>query len=156
MTVYSRFISLPKHLRNGCDSVITTHLGNKVLCWNFMDVPICRGNTGHAADLNPTPYSYYLEKSYTLKKLPVMHTIITWKIFCVRAQSYLILCNPMDCSLLGSSIHWILQVRILEWVAISSSRESFPPRDRTCISCISRQILYQWSHLGMAFSLVQV
>ena len=43
----------------------------------------------------------------------------------------------MDCSLPGSSVHGILQARILEWVAISSSRGSFPPRDQTRLSCIS-------------------
>ena len=37
------------------------------------------------------------------------------------AQSCLTLCNPMDCSLPGSSVHGILQERILEWVAMSSS-----------------------------------
>ena len=37
-------------------------------------------------------------------------------------QSYLILCDPMDCSLPGSSVHGILQARILEWVAIPISR----------------------------------
>ena len=37
-------------------------------------------------------------------------------------QSCLTLCNPMDSGLLGSSVHGILQARILEWVAISSSR----------------------------------
>ena len=40
-----------------------------------------------------------------------------------------ILCDPMDYSLPGSSTHRILQARILEWVAISYSRRSFPPRD---------------------------
>ena len=52
------------------------------------------------------------------------------------------LCSPMDCSPLGIS-----QARILEWVAISSSRGSFWPRDRTCISyvsCIGGWILYHW------------
>ena len=39
-------------------------------------------------------------------------------------QSYPTLCNPMDYSLPGSSVHGILQARILEWVAISFSRES--------------------------------
>ena len=39
-------------------------------------------------------------------------------------QSCLTLCDPMDCSLLGSSVHGILQARILEWVAISYSRGS--------------------------------
>ena len=39
------------------------------------------------------------------------------------AQLCLILCNPMDCSLPGSSVHCILQARILEWVAIPFSRD---------------------------------
>ena len=43
--------------------------------------------------------------------------------------------RPMDCSPPGSSVHEILQVRILEWVAISSSRESSWPRDGTHVSC---------------------
>ena len=66
-------------------------------------------------------------------------------------QSCLSLCNPMDCNLPDSSVHGISQARILEWVAISSSRGSSLPRDRTpisCISCIGRQILYHECHLG--------
>ena len=55
--------------------------------------------------------------------------------------SHVCLCNPMDCSLPGSSVHGILQVRMLEWVAISFSRGSSQPRDQTHI-CIGRQILY--------------
>ena len=43
----------------------------------------------------------------------------------------------MDCSLLGSSVRGVLQARILQWVVISSSRESFRPRDRTCVSYVS-------------------
>ena len=54
---------------------------------------------------------------------------------CVHAysvtQSCPILCNPMDYSPPGSSVHGILQARILEWVAISFSRGSSPPRDQT-------------------------
>ena len=54
---------------------------------------------------------------------------------------------PMDCSLPGSSMNpmGILQAKILEWVAISSSRESSKPRNRTHItyvSCIGRLVLY--------------
>ena len=44
------------------------------------------------------------------------------------------LCNPMDCRPPGYSVHEILLTRILEWVAISISRESSWPRDQTCIS----------------------
>ena len=47
------------------------------------------------------------------------------------AQSCPTLCDPMDCSLPGSSVHGIFQARILEWVAISFSRGSSWPRDRT-------------------------
>ena len=46
------------------------------------------------------------------------------------------LCDPMDCSLPGSSVCGILQARILEWVAISSSRGSSRPRDGNQVSCI--------------------
>ena len=44
------------------------------------------------------------------------------------AQSCPTLCDPMDCSLPGSSVHGILQERVLEWVAISFSRGSSQPR----------------------------
>ena len=51
-------------------------------------------------------------------------------------------CDPVDFSLPGYSVHGILQARTLEWVAISFSRESSPPRNGTCVSCIGKQILY--------------
>ena len=57
-------------------------------------------------------------------------------------------CNPLDCSPPGPSVHGIIQARILECVAISSSRGSSWPRDGTCvpsISFIGRWILYQWT-----------
>ena len=47
------------------------------------------------------------------------------------------LCDPMDCSPAGSSVHWIFHSRIMEWVAMSFSRESSWPRDWTCILCVS-------------------
>ena len=50
------------------------------------------------------------------------------------AQSCSILCDPVDCSLLGFSIHGIFQARELEWIAISFSRASFQSRDRTQVS----------------------
>ena len=60
-------------------------------------------------------------------------------------------CDSMDCSPPGSSVHGILQARILEWVAMPSSMGSSRPRDRTCVSyvsCISRWVLYHQRHLG--------
>ena len=53
------------------------------------------------------------------------------------AQSCPTLCDPTDCSLLGSSLHGILQARILEWVAISFSRGSSRPRNQTWVSRIA-------------------
>ena len=53
---------------------------------------------------------------------------------CLVAQSCLTLYHSMDCSPPGSSVPGIFQARILEWVAVSSSRESCSPRDQTVIS----------------------
>jgi len=53
-------------------------------------------------------------------------------------------CHPA----ISSSVHGIFQAKILEWVAISYSRGSSRPRDRTCVSCVScigRQVLYLWA-----------
>ena len=52
-------------------------------------------------------------------------------------QSCLTFCNPMNCSLPGSSVHGIFLARILVWVAMPSSRISSQPRDQTCVSCIA-------------------
>ena len=58
-------------------------------------------------------------------------------VMCVFTKSSLTLCDPMDCSLPGSLVHGILQARILEWVAISSSRGSSRPRDQTGVFCLA-------------------
>ena len=76
---------------------------------------------------------------------------------CVLApQSCPTLCDPMDCSPPGSSVHGILQARTLEWVAISISRGSSQPRDPTQVSCIGRQILYHLSHQGSPINKVSL
>ena len=61
------------------------------------------------------------------------------------AESCPTLCNPMDYSPPGSSVHGILQTRILEWVAISSSRGSSQPRDRTQVFCITGRFFTIWA-----------
>ena len=73
---------------------------------------------------------------------------------CLRAQSLqscLTLCNPMDCNPPDSSVHEMVQARILEWLAVPSFRGSSQPRYQTphllrLLHC--RQILYPLSHLG--------
>ena len=70
---------------------------------------------------------------------------------CSVTQSCPALCDPMDCSPPGSSVHGTFQARILEWVASPSSRGSSQPRDWThvsCVSCIGRLILYTAPSVG--------
>ena len=55
------------------------------------------------------------------------------------------LCDPMDCSPPGSSVHEIFQARILEWVAISFSRGSSQPRDRTWVSRTAGKFFTNWA-----------
>ena len=55
------------------------------------------------------------------------------------------LCDPMDGNPPGSSIHGILQARILEWVAIPFSRGSSWPRDQTRVSCIAGRFFTVWT-----------
>ena len=60
-------------------------------------------------------------------------------------QSCPTLCNPLDSSLPGSTVHGIFQARILEWAAISFSRGSSQTRDQTCISCIADRCFTIWA-----------
>ena len=71
---------------------------------------------------------------------------------CPRHAKTLQLCsilwNPMDCSLPGASVHGILQARILEWVAMPSSRGSSRPTDRTLhckFSCTAGRFFTVWA-----------
>ena len=58
-------------------------------------------------------------------------------VLCLVAQSCLTLCNPVDYSPPGSSVHGILQTRVLQWVSMLSSRGIFWPKDPTHVSCVS-------------------
>ena len=73
------------------------------------------------------------------------HRPISFPGLCVCVLSRVWLCNPMDCSLPSSSFHGISQARILEWVALSSSRGSSWHRDGiqgSCGSCIAGRFFY--------------
>ena len=65
-------------------------------------------------------------------------------------------CDPMDCSLPGSSVHGILQARILEWVAISFSRGSSQPWNRTHVSCIAGRFFTDWARREALFELLPI
>ena len=92
-------------------------------------------------------------KKYVFKYIKINHVKIQSapaSIKCVHVhakslQLCLTLCDPMDCSPPGSSVHGTLQARILEWAAMPSSRESSQCRNWTYVSyvsCIDRQVLY--------------
>ena len=81
--------------------------------------------------------SLYSQEQY--RRVPLLHTLSE------VAQSCPTLCDPMDCSLPGSSAHGIFQTRVLEWVAISVSRGSSQPRDLTPGLLYCRQTLYPLS-----------
>ena len=67
---------------------------------------------------------------------------------CVCTQLYPTLCNIINCSLPVSSVHGIFQARIMAWVAISYSRGSSQPRDRTHVFCIAGRFFLPLHHLG--------
>ena len=71
------------------------------------------------------------------------HVSVTW--MSEYNQSCPTLCNPMDCSLPGFSVHGIFQARVLVWVAISFSRGSSWPRDQTQVSCIAGRCFTLWA-----------
>ena len=96
-----------------------------------------------------TEYNFYFgfEKLAVPSKAFFIYHYNFWKLcndlmrVCAKLlQSCLICCDHLDCSPPGSSVHGILQARILEWVAMPSSRGSSPTRDQTWVSCIAGRI----------------
>ena len=71
-------------------------------------------------------------------------------------ESCLTLCNPMDCSPPGSSVHGISQARILEWVTVSFSRRSSQPKELTWVTCIAGGCFTIWAtrEVGMSHLLI--
>ena len=84
-------------------------------------------------------------KLFSIKFIPCHYMEVKWS---KVAQSCPTLCDPMDHSLPGSSVHGIFQARILEWVAISFSRGSSQSRDRTQVSRIVGRCFYPLSQWG--------
>ena len=97
---------------------------------------------------------------YFLQTSSCRHTFQTLFFFCYPlasdakhskvfvTQSCPTLCISIDCSPPGSTVHRILQARILEWVAIPFYRGSSQTRDWTWVSCLGRRIFYYLSHQG--------
>ena len=84
-------------------------------------------------------YWFFLFLGQVCCWISVLNSLV-YALYCVRAKSppsCVTLCDLMDCSPLGSSVHGIHQARILEWVAMYSSRGSSRPRDHTWVSYLS-------------------
>ena len=88
---------------------------------------------------------YSIPLIYTFIPLKYHTILIIVKVKMLVAQSCLSLCDPMNCSLSGSSVYAILQAKILEWIAIPFSRGSSLPKDQTLISCIADRFFTIWA-----------
>ena len=118
--------------------------------WNQRTV----GSNSYAHEVNSKGNLKVLRDEWKTINNIAKHTRCHESSACMSAKSLQLcptLCDPVDHSPTESSVHGILQARILEWVAIPSSRGSSLPRDWThvsYVSCIGRRVLYHWHHLG--------
>ena len=89
-------------------------------------------------------FLYYLW--YLIQYTCYINSLSTmWEVKVSVTQSCPTLCDSMDCSLPGFSVHGILQARIPEWVAITFSRESSQPRDWTWVSHLEGRFVTIWA-----------
>ena len=119
-----------------------------------MEVPYKTKNRTTIWSCNPTPRHIsrenhnserYMHPSVHCSTIHKSQDYCVWNVKVLVAQSCPTLCDPMDCSLPGSSVYWILQARILELVAIPFSRGSSRPRDWTHVSCIAGRFFTVWA-----------
>ena len=82
---------------------------------------------------------------------PTWLQILWWCVY-VSCSVRSALCDPIDCSLPSCFVHEILQVRILEWVAIFFSRQSSQSRDQTQVSCTAGRFFTIWATSGAIYS----
>ena len=100
-------------------------------------------STGSSLPACPTKFSL-TSPTILLSQFFKIYPYLSMCVLCVHAQSCPNPCNPMDWSPPGSSVHWVSWARILEWVAISSSRGSSWPRHLLWL-LHRRWILYHWA-----------
>ena len=126
---------------------------SSILAWRIpTDRGACWGSSQRSPMTNSEIVIKFNSRVLSGIVLEIKETVCVCVCVCAQSlQSCPTFCDPMNCSLPGTSVYGILQARILEWVAISFSRGSFQPRDRTLISyisCIGRQLLDPLKHLG--------
>ena len=109
-----------QHLSPCCLGTCSVHVPSfpefSAHCW------VLAFSTGHGS--GHFPIAFYPPKVLTVLMCCIYLPSSLFLVYVLVAQSCLTLCSPMDCSPPGSSVHRILQVRILEWVAMPFSMES--------------------------------
>ena len=123
------------------------------------------GHLGSQSRTKVTPFVFPCRPSHrhTFPRCIFLMGLFQGCAVCLATQSCLTLCDPMNCSPPGSSVHEILQARILEWVVMPASRGSSQPRDQTQASPIAGRFFaiwaireaQEWSRLTHAKSLEQ-
>ena len=125
---------------------LSTVLSSKAPWQVHLSCPLSSlSNIFHSFPFVALPLPVYVGRSLRLCPELYLLTYIRSQLFlnlnlsccCLVTKSCQSLCDPMDCSPPGSSVHGILQARILEWVAISFSRGSSRPKDQTQVSLIA-------------------
>ena len=115
--------------------------------WRFLQGPCaahgCSQSLSFCVSFSHT-YAHACSEVHDLKFRMWCHTVVCVHV-CSLPQLCLTLCDPMDLSPSGSSIHGISQLRMLEWDSIFFSRGSSQPREGPHISCIGRWILHCWA-----------
>ena len=112
---------------------------------NPVDIMVQYNEYSHPSVLRVLHSLIQLNGSSLVETVNVKSTDIESGLYCVLvAQWCPTLCNPRDYSQLGSSVHGILQARILQWVAMPFSRGSSWPRDWTWVSCIAGGLFTIW------------
>ena len=147
------------HLQRLTSSSFRSHLGTEAGAQMLSEWNQAVGRLSIQVSAFPNPYaSPYLSVPSRYVSNHIGPTIFISTVFkwnasmdtedlccCLVAKLCPTLCNPLDCSPPGSSIHGILQARILECITISFSRRYSWPRDQSHVSCIGRRILYHWA-----------
>ena len=106
---------------------------------SLISIPHVTSRTGNDGSCTPSSEMHVCTHTHTHTHTHAVHIPINThtKVCVLVTQSCPTLCNARNYSPLGSFVHGVPQARILEWVAISSSRGSSRPRDRNQFSCIT-------------------
>ena len=131
------FLFYPQHCLSWCTAVYNLENDKWISSASYVNLQTSEGRK----HLNR--FTCIFTTEFRVVQAMIKRRSTTNRVRAKSLQSYPTLCDPMDCSPPGFCVHWILQARVLEWVAMPSSRGS--SQDQTHISyvsCIDRQVSY--------------